>query len=544
MKNLKTLILVIVALFAFSYVSNAQNWKDLKKKAKDKSSKIIKDTKNDTGKNSSSDSENSSKITNSSGTESSTSSENSSSSSSSVNTNDNTEKNEQEENQTDIPESDPDYPNYIGEKSGLTKHLIINGHDQGNRPFWKDFYTDEYCQNAEKMNYAETYIKIKEKGKANADGYRYNIVLNFKEEYQKFFDSYIAVELNKIIERAYGLIDYNKKQSVDHLKRAMKITDAVLLSIPDYQPVKDLKTDVDKATTDIAGDYFKKIYTSDFHKQNECKILFSNKPIVAGKEDPAQFKTEFTANENIYAIAYLDGTIKDITGNKPENRYLLNIDNSTNKYIYFKHNPQDMQMSYYPIEIIPAVDIAIHGLDCIEFAKALTSLSPRNHTIKLTLGYVMAEGEFKIDLAGMDAAKLKADAEIASKNAKNNYAKNTKLPKEFLKATKKFSDPGLSQAAMKSILQKNWTNCSQIMKIIVMGDGTADDWYIYKNSLDVPKYKNTIPNVGAIYKGKDGWCYYVTDITFTRDYLGGGKYSARKLYGTERHVKIDCKNCN
>ncbi|MCD4795389.1 MAG: hypothetical protein K8R54_19310 [Bacteroidales bacterium] len=541
MKNLKTLSLIIVALFAFSYVSNAQNWKDLKKKAKDKSSKIIKDTKNDTGKNTSSDSDNSSKTTNSSGTDNSTSSGNISSSSSSVNTNN------QDENQTDDVVSDTDYPNYIRKKSNLTTHLILSSSAKSSRPFWTDYYTDEYYKNAKDMNYVKVYPKIKEKGKADASGYHYEIVLKFKKEYQTFFDGYIATELNQIIEEAYKVKDFNKKQSLDHLKRAVKVMDAVMLNIPDYQSVKDLKTDIDKSITDIGGDYFKKVFTSDFHKQNAGKILFSNKPIVAGKEDPAQFKTEFTINENIYAIAYLDGTITDITGNDPKGRYVLNIDNSTNKYINFGHNPQDMQMSYYPIEIIPAVDIAIHGLDCIEFAKALTSLSPRNHTIKLSLGYgfsqVMAEGEFKIDLAGMDAVKLKADSETASNNAQNNYAKNTKLPEDFLKVTQKFSDPKLSQAAMKIILKKNWTNCAQLMKVIVMGNGTAEDWMIYKNSIDIPKYKSTRINVGAIYKGKDGWCYYVTDITFTSDYLGGGKYSAVKLYGTEKHVKIDCKNC-
>ncbi|NJO89948.1 MAG: hypothetical protein HC831_14100 [Chloroflexia bacterium] len=85
-------------------------------------------------------------------------------------------------------------------------------------------------------------------------------------------------------------------------------------------------------------------------------------------------------------------------------------------------------------------------------------------------------------MTGVDGAKLKADAETASNNASDNYARNTKLPKAFSDPTSKFADPGLSETNMKALLMKEWSNCASIIKLGVYGTA-SEDWLIYKITL-------------------------------------------------------------
>ncbi|NJO89947.1 MAG: hypothetical protein HC831_14095 [Chloroflexia bacterium] len=106
------------------------------------------------------------------------------------------------------------------------------------------------------------------------------------------------------------------------------------------------------------------------------KFLFSDRPIVVGEEDPAQFKTEFAPTDKIYSIAYLKGSIKDLTKDDKIGNYKLTIDGGNSQYISFGHNPEDMGLGYYLIEIVPHTDKAIHGLDCKEFAKSWAVYHP------------------------------------------------------------------------------------------------------------------------------------------------------------------------
>ena len=45
--------------------------------------------------------------------------------------------------------------------------------------------------------------------------------------------------------------------------------------------------------------------TSEFHKKNVGRFVFSVAPIVIGKEDPAQIKTSFTLNDPMYSRCYM-----------------------------------------------------------------------------------------------------------------------------------------------------------------------------------------------------------------------------------------------
>ena len=226
--------------------------------------------------------------------------------------------------------------------------------------------------------------------------------------------------------------------------------------------------------------------------------------------------------------------------------YELLIDGSTNKYINFGHNPEDLKNSWYPVEIIPAIDKAYHSLDCKEFAKIITDLSPRKHTIKLTYTGTykkLVSNEFVIDLTGMDAAKITANAEKASTNAQDNWDRNKVLPDVFKKIGVKYADPQLNETVIRSILMSEWKNCTQILKIVYDADNTNDEWKLNKNDVGIPTSKTTRNTFAVIYKGKDGWCYYVTWVTMRKQYEGAGKYGKVQLYNEPEHSRIDCKKC-
>lgn len=268
-------------------------------------------------------------------------------------------------------------------------------------------------------------------------------------------------------------------------------------------------------------------------------IKFSKSPIVIGQAN--QFTDEFTIHDNIYAIVELNGKISEL-GSGTDGGYFLLFDGGQNYHnINFAHNPADLENDYYLIDILPAPDKAIHSVDPVEFSKAFMIIPKGKHKIDITFstGEELASGSFSIDMAGYDKQKIVANAKKASKNAENNYAKTVSLPAEFNQESQKFDDPALSQANMKKICKKSLSDCSQVLKIVVLGDGTSDDYHLFKNSLGVPLYKQTKPGVAILYKGSDGWCYFMKNIEFKREYTGGGKYAAPKLI-EGIPVKIDC----
>jgi hypothetical protein len=143
----------------------------------------------------------------------------------------------------------------------------------------------------------------------------------------------------------------------------------------------------------------------------------------------------------------------------------------------------------------------------------------------------------------MDAEKLKADAETAVANAEDNFARSRKLPPYFSEASYQFKDADMSEAKIRAMLQKQWPNCAKIKKIVVLESHSGEEWRVSTNDLGVPRYKYSWPEILAVYEGKDGWCYYVKNISFKRDYQGGGKYGSVIFYNDDnRHYKMDCKN--
>lgn len=519
MKKLSIFAILLSLTIAFSMNANAQSWKDIKKKAKNKTKNKIN------------------KIGNKKETNTSNSN------------NSNTENNTTKKTSVTNITKDQEYIDFVDKHYKLIyyKHsdeLAVNNISGNGYGIINGL---KHKKAAQELNYPEVLKHLQEKGnKGGVSEKKYNALLNYGEEYKKAFnaDKGIKFQINNRIDQAYAARANNVRTAINHIEDALAYAEGYQYIVPDFENAATFKKEVETAFNDIAGKYFEKVYTSDFHKEHAGTILFSDRPIIVGEEDPEQFKTEFTINDNIYAMVYLASTVEDQCGKSGQ--YYVTWDGgggANYSNITFKHNQEDLDKSYYPIEIIPHPDKAIHGIDAKQFALILSRFSPRNHelTVEFT-GNREVRGTIKINLAGMDADKLKANAEKAVSNAQDNYAKNRQLPPYFKRPTQKFSDSELSQANMKALLKRAWDNCAEVKKVVVLGNGTADDWIIRKNDLDIPTHKSTNPEIIAIYKGKDGWCYFVENISFKREYAGGGKYTKVKYYGSGYHAKIDCAN--
>lgn len=301
-----------------------------------------------------------------------------------------------------------------------------------------------------------------------------------------------------------------------------------------------------------------KAKTSDFHRADVGKILFSKTPIVIGKENPAQFTTQFTANDKIYAVAYLGKSLKQLTGKSKDASgvYMYTVDNEPNSnqsgVISFTHNDADLNQSWYSIEIMPDPDKALHGLDAMEWYNAFTRLEPTKHTLKIDFtsekgnsgdyAAAFASGEITIDLTGMNLEVMRANAESASEKAKDNWARNnTTLPDWLSKPSKKFADPELNTANLQAIFQRRWAaEGRQVLKIITAENPPHEEWVLYKNDLGLPKEKVTGGKVGILFKAKDGWCYFIENVYFRRDYTGGGTFGKVIYHAEGESTKIDC----
>lgn len=403
---------------------------------------------------------------------------------------------------------------------------------------------------AKKLDYANAVARLKSEGKLLTTDRRYGEVMNYGKEYLSVFNEVIKPFVNKTIEEAYTVKQANQNQAIASARNAQLAAEAASLILFDNGDAKQLLADADKALNDIGGAYYSKLFVSDFHKKNVGKIFFSTRPIVPGKEDPAQFVTSASGTDKIYAIAYFNAKIKDL-GNMVN--YVINIDGNDNHTPQFTPNESDLEHSYYLIEVVPDPKVAVHQFDPVQFGKVLSSLSPRRHTMNFDFvfgyGEKAASGKLNLEWSNANGAAILANSEEALKNAKDNRARNMALPECFSKPSRSFNDPDLTLEKIKAAILANGDYAENIKQInkIVIGDKlfeSAGDWVVRKNELGIPTHKESNREIYILFTGKDGWCYFSDVIIFRKDYSGAGTYEDTRLQGFESglYTRIACEN--
>jgi len=431
---------------------------------------------------------------------------------------------------------DQDYERWVYDRGYAAKEIMRTAQSP-----------DRHAELARSIAYPATLATLKKKGKPSnpSRDYDYKVLMNFGTDYTKLFEEEIKPYANQLIEQAYKTKARSPKDAVELLEQANTLTSAVLVSLPDYGPAQALNQDAAKALASVGGAHRAAVYTSPWHQQNAGKVLFSKQPIVVGKENPAQFTTQFAASDKIYAVAYLKGTLKELAGGDTKANYQYSIDGGSFERIDFRHNAEDLDKSYYLIEILPAPEQARHTVDAPAWAEALAALSPRSHQLKVELtapgywGQPFASGEIGLDWSAANAEQLRATAAKAAAHAKASYVNPTKLPEEFARPSRAFQDPLLSAANLKAAIERDWS--AKVIKLVIEPEGS--DWHIDKNNLGVPTKKVTNGHAHVLYKTADGACHYVVHVGFRRDYEGGGTYGPVQVgngYGTSSAGEIDC----
>ncbi|HRG83590.1 MAG TPA: hypothetical protein PLO99_13825 [Chitinophagaceae bacterium] len=349
-------------------------------------------------------------------------------------------------------------------------------------------------------------------------------------------DDYNAyLDRSKLINWVYDYINKSKTGTPDdkmeNLKQARLLCEGVLMLVPDRKDFKQKLEDLAKLTGNVNSD-MAKFFTSDFHKENVNKIVFSSKPLVVGKEkEMASFiKTSFKPGEMVYGTVYLGRTVKEAQNGKPILRINFFVEHGREirgeeYYIYVPDAEQSK--SYFQFALVPDAQwvtdnyknyIERNNWTLILVAEALADdhsdpVQKVNVELKFwASGAEQVKSDFQYDISD-GAIALKN----LSKKLRADHLAAVKLPKAGM------SNPGLEQQMLAVANGLGWKD--KYSRTII----TSSEWHIKKNELTGAIIYRGLSAV-CITKDDEGKCYY-QEFTFTQDYTGAGGYSSKLKFG-------------
>lgn len=334
----------------------------------------------------------------------------------------------------------------------------------------------------------------------------------------------------------------NPQKKMELLKDVQYECEAVLMLSPDNPDFKQKLADVKKLLGNADAEAAK-FYTSDFHKEHVNQIVWSNQPLVIGKEKEmaSSIKTDFNGNEPIFGTVYLGNTAKQVMDGNDRIRVIIKIDNGTavwggdlsnfilplaaqdKSYIQFALLPDSkwMAANYAPY-------IARENWTYSYFLDDLASSGDIKHTISVEMSFPtsivrLPKSNLTIDLnTGM--------AEIKAQSVKlhDQLMASRQLPKAGM------SNPGLEQQMVAAANNLGWND--KFQKAII----TSSAWNIEKNSITGVILYRYLAAVCTT-KSSDGKCY-TQEFSFRQDYSGNGNYESKikyNSYGGKKEIGCD-----
>lgn len=333
----------------------------------------------------------------------------------------------------------------------------------------------------------------------------------------------------------------NPQKKMGLLQHAKYECEAVLILSPNNEAFKKKLAEVNKLLGNAEGEA-SNFFTSDFHKENLNKIVWSTKPLVIGKEKEmaSSIKTEFKTGEYIYGTAYLGVNANEAMNGNTNLRVRIKVDGGTaiwggdlsyielplavqgKSYIQFALLPdaqwlkdnyapyiaeENWTLSYFLDELVRAGDVS-HAITC-------ELIFPTNKISNIESG-------LSLDLNN-GVAEIKA---MATKLHDELMGSRT-LPKAGMK------NPAMEQQMVAALNKLGWKE--NFTKVVI----TSADWVIKKNDLGVILYR--IVGAVGIFKDFNGKCMY-QEFTFRQDYAGGGKFDnviKYNSYGGKREIGCD-----
>lgn len=366
------------------------------------------------------------------------------------------------------------------------------------------------------------------KAKANEEYGGYTAMMKSYMKFEESVNTFLVKEIDRAIEEAYA----QKAKGKNNLNNAQETAEAglltaqaILLVIPDHAQTLKLQKDVQTILDAIDKELGGSVYTSAIHKKNVGKIVFSKSPIVIKAEKEDGFTSNFTGNDYIYAMAYLKGPLEALAYNW-ECTVKIYVDGDEKKSRSFTASEQAKKQTWLDFEIVPdAATSTQYG--CVEYSKALSEISPRNHTVKVEFWdkeciKQLAVGEFNLDAStGM---------ETLQNNAK-------KLAQKALDKVR-MPAAGMKNTAFEQKIMSDWTNERYKALRAVIYD---KDWSIQRNAITGLIEHRYVWCAVAV-KTTDGDCK-IFYVSYKQDYAGGS-YGAFKGWGVGDNELINCDNVN
>ncbi|MBI5325550.1 MAG: hypothetical protein HZB41_09835 [Ignavibacteriae bacterium] len=264
------------------------------------------------------------------------------------------------------------------------------------------------------------------------------------------------------------------------------------------------------------------VYTSDYHRQNAGRIIFSNAPIELGKERNTALLDSFTSKDNIWGIIYLNDSFKNLTeSNKFEVVQSIAIDGIETAHYSFRMLPEKIDQSFLKTEIIVPPEKALtKGVKT--YIRGLSGITQGKHDVKVAVRIhddTVAVGNFTLDCN-----------EGAERIKELNFDYDTKSMKSIVMPKPAVRDIFLEADILNSV--KDMAGTAQKVSIIDNG------WTLVKNLSGNIAFRTINAAVGF---GKpDGKCT-MTFISFRQDY-DGKNYGKTQLYSVGNSYDIPCEN--
>lgn len=394
----------------------------------------------------------------------------------------------------------------------------------------------EQCQKVDFANtkpkiekLAEQYPDFKKEGR-EMNSYYKQFTVEFPKKCNEMISSFFIQEINKNIEEAYQLKTKGKSAAggaLEAAEAALLLSDGLLLLTPGHVDIVRLQKESKAAVDKFSSEFGAAVFTSNFHKENAGKIIFSKSRMTIKQEDPSVVSNKYSAGDYIYAMIYMNGTFTELTQQMYSVRLIIEVDGNEKANRDFTIKNEDQENTYLRIEISPEPTTAeTQGAEI--YSKALSELSPRFHKVSVIFKStgistdILAQGEFELDCtSGLD--KLAAIAQqlrsirLSKVRMPNAAMRDAKLEQEMITA----SDHPVDKP---------------IRAVI-----TGTEWTVHRHPISGAIEYRTIPAAVAT-KKTDGTCK-IFYLTFKQDYNG-------KTYGkTQSHAvgdsdEIPCENVN
>ncbi|MBM4386423.1 MAG: hypothetical protein FJ088_01715 [Deltaproteobacteria bacterium] len=430
-----------------------------------------------------------------------------------------------------LEEKRKEYNDYFSQKGFFYNNFIPTTYSPG--MFLSPNKGKEYLDATKEFNPGEVKSKLADAKKYdpltfNNDNLNVKRVESIFNDFPGFAGDFLKKEVNRLIEEAYKLKDKKTLKAVQMTDNAVYVCDAVLTLLPDNKDFPQMKKEAQDANKAM-NDKLASMFTSDFHKNNVNRIVFSNSPVAVKKEDPAQLKGSFKAGEIVQGMAYFNGTLGEIFGDRIW--VIVVVDGNSVFEESFSLKDEELGNSFTDVLVVPNPDTYKGTGGAYRILGRLKDLSPKTHKVEYLYATSrmakdkVAGGEFEFDMSGDGPDKLKKMYETIE--AKNLDAvrmpkakmKNAQLEKDFLQAIK---DEGWKEKPLRAVIGES-------------------DWNIVKHEwTGLILYRDIVGYVAVEYA--PGKCRYF-EISVEQDYTGSG-YGKSRYGGVGYSEDIGCENVN